>query len=172
MKERIFLIGFMGTGKTTVGEHLAGRLDYRLQDSDHLIVEREGRTIPELFTTEGEPYFRQRETEALQEVAQQERVVVTTGGGAVLAATNRELMASSGVVVALTATVEEIVRRVSEDRNRPLLESAQDLRQRVESLLDARRGLYDFATITVDTTGRTVETITTEILERLSALTR
>ncbi|MBL0387027.1 shikimate kinase [Tumebacillus sp. ITR2] len=168
MAERIFLIGFMGTGKTTVGESLARELQLPLFDIDHEIVKREGRTIPEIFATNGEAYFRRVESEVLLELSESAHAVITTGGGAVLAPGNRELMGKSGFVVCLAATVEEIVSRVSGDPNRPLLQS-DDLRQRVIQLQEARAGLYDFAHVTLDTTGRSVDGIVGEIIMKLSA---
>ena len=169
MKDRIFLIGFMGTGKTTVGHRLAERLGWSVIDSDEEIVRREGRTIPEIFSAEGEPYFRLREREMLAELSTSENAVITTGGGAVLAEANRDLMRSSGLVVALEAAVDEIVRRVAADENRPLLDvDAAERRQRVEQLLAARQGLYDFADLRVDTTHLDVETIVDEVIRYLS----
>jgi shikimate kinase len=172
MKERMFLIGFMGTGKTTVGSRLAKTLNWALYDSDHEIVKREGRSIPEIFETEGEVYFRQVETAVLADLATRERAVITTGGGAVLAAANRECMQTSGHVVHVTATLDEIVRRVAGDTNRPLLQSADSLRARVEQLILDRQGLYDFAELAIETTGKEIDAIVSEILLKLSAHSR
>jgi len=168
MVERIFLIGFMGTGKTTVGSQLASTLDWKLYDSDHEIVKREGRSIPEIFAAEGETYFRQVESSVLAELAELPQAVITTGGGAVLAAANRERMQGAGLVVGLTASIEEIVRRVAADSNRPLLQTEADLRTRVEQLIESRTGLYDFADLSIETTGKEIETIVGEILKYLS----
>ena len=171
MRERIFLIGFMGTGKTTIGTELAGALGWELRDSDHEIVQREGRTIPEIFAAEGEAAFRKLETQMLTELSRQSCTVITTGGGAVLAEQNRELMRATGLVVSLTATIDEIVRRVSADENRPLLQG-EDLRTRVETLVKAREGLYDFAELTLDTTGREISAIVADIAVYLTAPSR
>lgn len=169
MTDCIFLIGFMGTGKSTIGQRLAAELGYELHDIDEAVVTREGRTIPEIFAEEGEAYFRRVESEALAELAERPLAVITTGGGAVLAVANRELMASRGVTVCLRATVDEIVRRVGNDPNRPLLRAEQDgLRERVERLLRERDGLYDFAELHIDTTGKDVREITAEIVDHLS----
>ena len=171
MRERIFLIGFMGTGKTTIGTELAQALGWELRDSDHEIVKSCGNSIPEIFRLEGEAVFRKLETEMIAELAQQPRTVITTGGGAVLAEQNRNLMRENGLVVALTATIDEIVRRVSSDENRPLLQG-DDVRERVELLVKARAGLYDFAELTIDTTGREISDIVGEIASYLSAPSR
>jgi len=171
IRERIFLIGFMGTGKSTIGTALANALRWELRDTDHEIVQREGRTIPEIFAAEGEGAFRQMETQMLAELSQKSRTVITTGGGAVLAEQNRALMRAAGLVVCLTATVDEIVRRVSADENRPLL-LGDDLRTRVETLVKAREGLYDFAELTLDTTGREISAIAGDIASYLTAPSR
>lgn len=171
MNERVFLIGFMGTGKTTIGTTLATELGWSMVDSDHEIVRREGRDIPAIFAAEGEAYFRRVESEVLADLSTKRHTVITTGGGCVLAAYNRELLAGSGLVVCLQASVEEIVRRVSTDSNRPLLQG-DDLRARVEKLMQDRQGLYDFAHVTIDTTGREIESIVEEITAFLSASSR
>ncbi|KEO82655.1 shikimate kinase [Tumebacillus flagellatus] len=168
MGARIFLIGFMGTGKTTVGEQLASALDVPLFDSDQEIVKREGRSIPEIFAADGEVHFRKLETAMLTELAAGGPAVITTGGGAVLAAENRDMMKKSGFVVCLTATVEEIVRRVENDPNRPLLQGG-DLKGRILALQEARAGLYEFADLALDTTGRSLADIVGEIVMKLSA---
>lgn len=172
MERRLYLIGFMGTGKTTVGQALAEELGVVLYDTDAEIVQAEGRPIAELFAERGEAYFRSLEHAMLTELSQREPAVITTGGGAVLSEANRELMNSSGDVVNLTASVDEIVRRVGQDANRPLLQSDTGLRARVEELLQARTGLYDFANWTVDTTGRSIRSITAEIIQNLASSSR
>src|SRR5690348_9694502 len=101
MAERIFLIGFMGTGKTTVGLALAEKWNWAFYDSDHEIVTREGRSIREIFATDGEAYFRQVESRVLVDLSTVPNAVITTGGGAVLVEQNREAMSRSGFVVHL-----------------------------------------------------------------------
>ncbi|MFD2168964.1 shikimate kinase [Tumebacillus lipolyticus] len=168
MQERLFLIGFMGTGKTTVGLALANELKYAFYDSDQEIVKREGMEISQLFASKGEAYFRQVEAAVLSELSRLPKSVITTGGGVVLKQANRQLMQQSGYVVALSASPEEIVRRVEQDRSRPLLQSESDLKERVTELMRKRAGLYDFANLTVATTDRSVESIIAEIKQNLS----
>lgn len=160
-KRNIIFIGFMGTGKSTVGALLAERLGWTWVDTDQRIEAEEGRPISELFEKEGENYFRQRETETLQSLLQNHCQVITTGGGIVLSPKNRELMRENGWVVALTASADEIIRRLSGDGTRPLLQGS--LAERVKKLLKERDGLYDFAHFKVDTTGKTVEDVIHEI---------
>ncbi|WP_374705998.1 shikimate kinase [Paenibacillus antibioticophila] len=165
MKEKqdnIVLIGMMGTGKTTVGARLAEETGYPLVDLDALISEKAGCPIPQLFAERGEPYFRDLEAAVLKDVLAQEGIILATGGGAVLREENCREMAARGWVVALKATVEEIVSRVGEDPGRPLL--AGGARSRVEALLDQRRQAYDFAHVIIDTSGKSPEEVSAEIL--------
>ncbi|PYI54438.1 shikimate kinase [Paenibacillus flagellatus] len=163
----IVLIGFMGTGKSTVAHELAQRFGWKRVDLDASIEEAEKATIPQLFADKGEPYFRRAETEALRrELEGVEGRVVATGGGAVLAEENRAIMTANGLVVALTADEETIVRRVKDDPNRPLLQG--DLRERVRTLLGQRKHAYDFAHVRIDTSDKTVERIADEIAAHLA----
>lgn len=164
MKTNFVLVGFMGTGKTTVGVRLAQRLGKQHVDLDQSIVEYEKNDIPTIFQQKGEDYFREVESTLLQELLQKEDIVLTTGGGAVLRKGNVASMMEQSMVIALTATPEEIIRRVSQDTNRPLL--AGNVRERVTALLEQRKGMYDFAPIQVDTTDRSVEEIVEEIIKK------
>ncbi|UFJ42951.1 shikimate kinase [Brevibacillus humidisoli] len=161
----IILIGFMGTGKTTVGKALAQRLGRPYLDLDQYIVEREQRSIPTIFSEEGETYFRQVEAALLLESLQPGGRVITTGGGVVLRPDNVAAMKSGGWVIALKASPDEIIRRVSSDSQRPLL--AGDAAERVHRLLAERDGMYDFAPLQIDTTGRHVQEIVDEIMRKM-----
>jgi len=160
--DNIIFVGFMGTGKTTVGQALAKRLSRTLVDVDAKIVEYTGKDIPTIFQESGETYFRDTESAVLQRILQESGQVVTTGGGAVLRPENVSVMKANGIVVALHATEEEIVNRVSLDTGRPLL--AGDVAERVRTLMEARRGAYDFADVHIDTTGKHVDEIVEEIV--------
>jgi len=162
INKNIILIGFMGTGKTTVGQRLADMLGWTFTDTDKQIEELAGKSIPEVFAEHGEEYFRQLETEVIHRISSQDRLVVSTGGGAVLKAANREAMLRSGLVVALKADAETIISRVRGDTNRPLL--AGDLEGKVNQLLQERAGAYDFAHVTIDTSNMAVEDIVRVIL--------
>ncbi|BAU27370.1 shikimate kinase [Aneurinibacillus soli] len=168
--KHVILIGFMGTGKTTVGEALARQLGCTQADLDDCIVEQAGRSIPDLFETEGEAGFRLRETQVLRDMVQRvEHQVITTGGGVVTQPRNIEIMQESGIVVALFARPETIVERVSGDANRPLL--AGDVETRVRKLLHERDGLYDFAPVRIQTDGKTVQEVVDAIIEHPAFVT-
>jgi len=115
MKNRrnIVITGFMGTGKTAVGRIVARRLGRRFVDMDEEIERRAGRSTAEIFATEGESAFRKMETALCQELSEEKRFVIATGGGALVDPVNRKRMMDSGTVICLTATVDEILRRVS-----------------------------------------------------------
>ncbi|OKP82555.1 MULTISPECIES: shikimate kinase [unclassified Paenibacillus] len=160
--KNIILVGMMATGKSTVGALLAEELGYELIDLDHVIIQNEGRSIAELFAEGGEEYFRKIESAVLKEMLEGESRIISTGGGAVLAPGNAEIMLQKGLVVALTATEEEIIARVSGDENRPLL--AGNAQERVRAILEQRRDAYRFAHCTVDTTKRSVAEVSEYIL--------
>ncbi|MDX1609150.1 MAG: shikimate kinase AroK [Halofilum sp. (in: g-proteobacteria)] len=150
---RIFLVGPMGAGKTTIGRQLARTLDLTFLDSDREIEHRSGVDIPTIFDFEGEAGFRRRERAMIDELTQRDDVVVATGGGAVLDADNRNDLASRGTVVYLETSVEEQLRRTRHDRKRPLLQ-AEDRRATLEKLQAQRDPLYrEIAGIVVTTDG-------------------
>ncbi len=167
-KDNIVLVGFMGTGKTTVGRVMAERLGWRHIDTDRIIETEEGMSIPDIFSGRGEPYFRRKESEVIKRVMEKKGQVISTGGGAVLAAANRERMMNNGFVAALTASLETIVRRVGKDENRPLLQGNSE--ERVRRLLEERKFAYDFADIKIDTSQLSVNDIVDAILEARSKL--
>lgn len=168
----ITLIGYRGTGKTTVGAELAGRLEWECVDTDSLIEQRAGKSIAEIFAEEGEPRFRQLERTVLHEQLDRDRVVLSVGGGAILEEANRQAIRQAGPVVWLQASTETIVARItsdpSSDRQRPALTEQDDLRSEATLLLSRREPLYDeTATIQIETDGRTPAAIVDEILAQL-----
>ena len=149
----ISLIGMPGGGKSTVGRQLARRLGVDFIDTDAVIEQRAGISIPELFARDGEPAFRAIETDVLQTVARERHGVLATGGGIVLAPANRETLRRLSTVVYLKATPRELVRRVRVDGRRPLL-TGQDPLVRLRQLYAQRDPLYRETAHFVIETGR------------------
>ena len=147
------LVGLPGSGKSTVGRHLARRLDLPFHDSDHVIEQRVGCSIRDLFARDGEVAFRDLEQSTLDEMMQAPSCVLATGGGAVLRQANRERLRSGGKVIYLRSTPEEAFRRVRHDSNRPLLQ-VQDPLERLRSLHAERDPLYREAAHFIIETGR------------------
>lgn len=156
----------MGTGKTSVGKRLAGRLGWAFVDTDEMIVSREGRSIEAIFSRDGESYFRAREREAVAEAAALDETVVATGGGAVVDEGNLEVLRSAALLVCLTASAEEILAR-TRGEGRPLLDG-DDRERRVRELLAARAEAYARVPHRIDTTGLAPD----EVVERILALYR
>lgn len=149
----LILIGMMGSGKTTMGRALARHLGKVFVDSDEEIQKRTGVTIPHIFDIEGEPGFRQRETAALNDLAEQDNLVLATGGGAVLAEQNRAMLQQNGVVIYLKAGVHDLWQRTRHDRNRPLLQTADPFAKLTE-LYQQRDPLYQQTADIVIHTGK------------------
>jgi shikimate kinase len=138
----LILIGFMGTGKTSVGQRVAHSLGFRFVDTDKLIVKKAGKPIPKIFEDEGEDAFRRLETEVLRACADGEGQVISTGGGIVTREENRGILRDAGYVIWLRASPEVIYERVRRNRNRPLLQTADPMKT-IHDLLDARKDLYE-----------------------------
>ncbi len=165
--DRIFLVGLMGAGKTSVGKMLARRLQKEFLDADAEVELSTGVKIPVIFEIEGESGFRAREEKMIALLTGRPGVVLATGGGAVLSADNRRLLRSRGRVIYLRATPEDLWRRTRRDRNRPLLQTADPL-SRLRDLHQQRDPLYrEVAELIVDTGSQSISALTTQILQRL-----
>lgn len=163
----VFLVGFMGAGKTTVAQLLSTRLGLACLDLDEVIENRAGKTVSEIFDTEGEQAFRDRETEALASVETMDTAVVACGGGVVLRPENRVLLGRLGTVAYLEVTAGEALARVGDATSRPLLAGAAG-QIAATSLLRAREALYtSVADVTVDTMGKTPEMVASELVRQL-----
>jgi shikimate kinase len=162
----IFLIGFMGTGKSTVGLLLAAKLERRFVDLDAVIEEEAHMTVAEIFFNEREGGFRAREATALRRVAAQGPQVIAIGGGAPAHGDNMDFMLHAGKVVCLTASIDELVQRVGDAQTRPLL-AGKDVRVEIERLLATRQKFYERAHLTVDTTGLVPSQVARRITEAL-----
>ncbi len=167
--KNITLTGFMGTGKSTVGALLAQRLGREFIDMDTQIESHFGKPIPQIFAEDGEPAFRVAEAQLCAQLAQRQNLVISSGGGALVNPQNRHALAQSGIVICLTATIDEILQRVAAMENRPLLNlSNEERRTRVRNLLYERRHAYAAIGHQADTTGRTPEEIVDDLLETLA----
>jgi len=157
----------MGSGKSAVGRRLARELGLDFIDSDAEIERRTGVDIAYIFDKEGEPGFRSREAEIVDELTQLRGVVLATGGGAVLDAASRQRLRSRGRVVYLRTTVDQQLVRTRRSADRPLLDNP-DPRGTLARLMDVRAPLYaEIAAITVDTDGRKVKTVVDQIMREL-----
>lgn len=163
--DKLYLVGFMGAGKTTVARALAKRLDWAMEDIDERIERRERRDISTIFRQEGEPYFRAIERDELIALLPQRGTVVATGGGTVIDAGNRELMLRDGAVIWLDAAFSVIVSRVPVDGRRPL---AAD-RIEMERLYNQRLMAYRQAHLRVDAGRGSVEDLVDQIVDWLGA---
>lgn len=164
---RIFLIGPMGAGKTTIGKQLAQSLGLTFHDSDLEIQKRTGVDIPTIFEYEGEEGFRQREKQVIDELTQLDNQVLATGGGAVTQAPNRQHLSARGIVFYLACTPQQQYERTYRDRNRPLLQTEDPL-QRLKGLMDEREPLYrETADYVVTTEGRSASSVANEILDKI-----
>jgi shikimate kinase len=163
-KRPIVLIGFMAAGKSTVGKIVATALDRRFYDLDQLIEEAAGQPIAEIFRQAGEPAFRRHEAAALQRALTLEDAVVATGGGAACREENLSAMLARGLVVALSASPAEILKRTGGASGRPLLDGADDPLAVASRLLAEREPFYSRAHLRVDTVGRRPEEVAAEIV--------
>ncbi|HET6282304.1 MAG TPA: shikimate kinase [Polyangia bacterium] len=165
----IFLIGFMATGKSTVGRLVAAHRGWQFVDLDDAIVAAAGHSVAEIFAREGEPGWRRREAEAVRQACQRTETVIATGGGAACREDNLRAMLDVGSVVALSATPAEVLRRTGGASGRPLLDHTADPATAAAALLVAREPFYARAHHTVDTVGKTAEEVAAQVLAKLDA---
>jgi len=159
----LYLVGFMGTGKTTVGRAAAQRLGFAFLDSDHEIERRVGRTIPEIFAGEGEAAFRQMEREFVAGGHPAARTVVACGGGLVVPPGMPELLAERGVIVCLHASIETILARTARQNDRPLLNVAEP-EARARALWAQRESIYRRAGTLVLTDSRPLRDVVAHVV--------
>lgn len=159
----IYLIGFMGTGKSTIGRQLAQQLDYSFLDSDQVIEDKEGRTIPQIFDDEGEAAFRGMEKAFVESGHPEKACVVSCGGGLVFQEGLQDIMESKGIIISLFASPETIYERTQASANRPLLQ-VDDPMAEIKVLLEKRMPGYLKAGIGVLTDGRTISEIVSHIV--------
>ncbi len=166
--QNIFLIGFMGAGKSTVSSALRDLYGMEIVEMDQIIAEREGMSIPDIFKEKGEEYFRTKETGLIMEIQSLKHKIVSCGGGVPMREVNVAEMRKGGKVVWLTAKPETILERVKDDHNRPLLENNKTV-EFIADLLEKRRPKYEAAAdIAVATDGKSAEVIAREIAAAVS----
>lgn len=164
--KNLFLIGYMGTGKSTVASYLAKQYGLGIVEMDQVIVEREGTSIADIFETRGEGYFRDIESKLIEEIQSEKNKVVSCGGGVVLRKQNVDMMKKSGHIILLTATPQTILERVKDDDARPLLQGNKTV-DFIQSMMDKRRPYYESAAdVVITTDDKIVAHICDEIIEK------
>lgn len=168
MKSNIVLIGFMATGKTSVGQILADRLNRRLFEVDAVIKKMAGKPIPDIFREDGEIYFRELEIKAVKQAAVGEKMVIVCGGGVVLNTINIDRLRVNGVIIHLTASAGIILKRITNDGdNRPLI-NVKWPPEKIKELMNLRRPFYNRAAdFTINTSKLRIETVADKIIDRL-----
>ena len=161
--KNIVLIGFMGTGKTTIAIEISHRLSMKYVSIDSLIEKRENRTINEIFTDSGEEYFRDIESAVIRDVACLDNQVIDTGGGAVLRDENVAYMKSSGILICLTADENTIMERTKKYKHRPLL-NVEDPKRKIRDLIAKRAPYYAKADYEIDTSEFTMRQVVEKIV--------
>jgi len=164
----VVLIGYRGTGKSTVGKIVAARLGRTMMSTDAEMVKRTGQSIPEIVAQHGWDYFRDLESQVCQELAGRDGLVIDTGGGAILRSQNVETLKKTGILFWLTASVDTITKRIGRDTQRPSLTGAKSFVDEIQDVLRERTPKYEAAADHVITTdGRPIVQIADEILARL-----
>jgi len=168
--KNIFLIGYMGTGKSTVAAYMAKQYGMEVLEMDEMIVERENMSISDIFAKYGEEYFRDIETKLLVEIQSQENKVVSCGGGVVLRAQNVEEMRKGGRIVLLSAEPATILERVKDDNSRPLLQGNKTV-EFISEMMEKRREKYEGAAdIIVQTDDKQIADICNEIYDKIKEM--
>src|SRR6056297_2749355 len=166
MKNNIYLIGMMGSGKSTIGKLLAKNIYYKFIDVDDFIVKHsEYESVNEIFEEKNEEFFRTLENDAMKELSDFEKTVIATGGGVILNEENIQIMHSTGIVIYLESDIENLVRRLKDAKDRPLLKGV-DLKKKLERLFNKRESLYSqAANLTIDISAKDKNSIVERIIK-------
>lgn len=159
----LYLVGFMGTGKTTVGRALAQRTGFEVMDSDHEIERAQGKTISDIFAQQGEPAFRAMEREFIERGHPTARHIIACGGGLVVQPGMLDLLQTKGVVICLHASLETVLARTARHRTRPLL-AVEDPETRIRTLYAAREAIYKRSGTVILTDSRPLNEIVTHVM--------
>ncbi len=164
-KDVIFLVGFMGCGKSVIGRALAQKLGYQFLDTDDMVEEKENRSIEEIFRVSGEGYFREKEWEVLKELKGLSKAVISTGGGLFLGPQHRVFIKEQGVSLWLNAPFEDILSRLKGSSTRPLFKDEESLK----IMLEGRKERYALADFEVRTDRLTVDETVKRVMEALES---
>jgi len=166
--KNIYLVGLMGSGKTTLGKILSKKLDKIFYDSDQVIEEKLGVDVPMIFEYEGEAGFREREKDILKELVNIQNIVLATGGGIILSKSNRDLLAKNGIVIYLKSNQKDLILRVKNDKTRPLLKNG-NIEEIIKKLYKEREPLYEeIADFEIMTKNKRIHEIVNEIINVLN----
>lgn len=163
MNKNIVLVGLSGSGKSTLGNILSSLSGYALVDTDAIIVKLQNRSINNIFETNGEEFFRTLETQVSKEISAFDKQIISTGGGIVLKEKNLEYLKQNGIVFYLKTSVNTLLKRLEGDNTRPLLKT-DDVKKKLENMLEIRGKLYEKADVTIETDKLTPEETAKEIL--------
>lgn len=163
MNKNIVLVGLSGSGKSTLGNILSSLSGYALVDTDAIIVKLQNRSINNIFEKNGEEFFRTLETQVSKEISTFDKQIISTGGGIVLKEKNLEYLKQNGVVFYLKTSVNTLLKRLEGDNTRPLLKT-DDVKKKLENMLEIRGKLYEKADVTIETDKLTPEETAKEIL--------
>jgi shikimate kinase len=164
IEKNIVLTGFMGTYKSTVGSILSSDLGFTFTDIDSLIEQNLGKTIAEIFESEGEPAFRKYESQTIEEVSKKNKLIISCGGGAVLNEQNIINLKEKGIIILLEANANDIYKRVSGNTARPLLKNKMSV-STIQNMLNERYSYYHkYAEIIIDTSGKSSVEVVNELL--------
>jgi shikimate kinase len=169
MKSNIVLIGFMGVGKTPIGQRIAKKLNKEFVDSDRAIEESMKMTINKIFAKYGEEYFRQKEKEVVENIASRENCVIATGGGVVLNRNNIVNLRKNGIIIGLMAPPEVIYERVKKSNRKPLIAGA-DMYEKIIRIYNERAEKYQCADYYIDTSIKSIEQATEEIISYIQII--
>ena len=163
MTKNIILIGLMGSGKTTVGKKLADKLNMEFIDTDELIVQKALKSINQIFAEDGEIFFRNLESDVIKEISDQKNLVISTGGGSVIREENINNLKKNGILFYLYAPANELLKRIKNDTERPLIKTENPL-ETLKNLLEKREKYYNTADFKINTCEKSFEEIADEII--------
>ncbi len=163
--KNIVLTGFMATGKSSVGKDLAAKLNISFVDSDEFIEKKLNKKIKDIFKENGEQYFRQQETEAIEELSNLTSCVISCGGGVVLNKYNIDLLRKNGIIVNLYASAQEIYKRIANNKDRPLLQNTSI--DKIQELMNYRKKFYENCDISIKTDNLSIDQVTNLIISKI-----